>query len=68
MTFRENDIVIIDSEPSPHYKWKGLKCQVLPNQKNDLPSYVRLLPLEDRPDGHGRTTFLWSARNLRYAY
>lgn len=67
MTFRENDIVLINSEPSPHYNWKGLKCQVLPRQLNDLAMFTRLLPLEDRPDGHGRTVFLWSTNNLRMA-
>lgn len=62
--FKTNEIVTINSQPSLPHCWVGIKCKVLEPNSNDPSWYTRLLPMENRPDGHGRTEFLWTTATL----
>ena len=64
MNFRPNSIVTIVSQPHMAENWIGLKFKVLKAELNDPYYLTRLLPLSERPDGHGFTPFLWTTTSL----
>lgn len=46
-------------------KWVGITGEVeLPSRATDPSGYFRIIPDNDRPDGHGRDSFLWAARRV----